>query len=258
MNILQTVQLVDIQARMSLKAEASRFYLSYLWWVLEPLLFVMIFYLVFEVLLKSGRDNFLVFLVCGKIPFLWFSKSVTIASNSIVQNKGLIGLIDMPKAFFPYVAIQETLYKEWVVFLVMFAVVIGAGHMPGWGWLWLIPLMLVQYGLIVLCSLLGAFLVSFIGDFRMLISMGMMFLTFASGIFWDINSISDPVTRELVFNYNPIAFLIDGYREVLMEQSLYSLRHLAVLACIIVIGLVLSHQLLHKTSRTIAAKVVSA
>jgi lipopolysaccharide transport system permease protein len=257
MNLAQFVTLVDIQARLSLKAEASRLYLSYLWWILEPLLFVLVFYLVFEILLNSGRENFLLFLICGKIPFLWFSKSVTIASNSIVQNRGLIGQIDIPKALFPYISIQESLYKQWVVFLVMFGVVIGFGHMPAWNWLWLLPLILVQYALIVLCSLLGAVLVSFVGDFRMLIAMGMMFLMFSSGVFWDVNTISDPALRELIFLYNPIAFLIDGYRQILIEHRLYDLSHLATLAAVIALGLILTHGLLRKTSRVIAAQVVN-
>jgi lipopolysaccharide transport system permease protein len=258
MKIRQAIELVDYQARMALKAEASRLYLSYLWWILEPLLFVLVFYLVFEVLLNIGREHFLLFLISGKIPFLWFSKSVTSASNSIVQNKGLIGQLNMPKALFPYISIQESLYKQWVVFLVMFGVVIGYGHLPEWNWMWLLPLMLVQYALIVVCSLLGAFLVSFIGDFRILINMGMLFLMFASGIFWDVNAIPDPALRELLFLYNPIAFLIDGYRQVLMEHRLYDLTHLAVLAAVIVLILILAHKLLQKTSRVIAAQVVNA
>jgi lipopolysaccharide transport system permease protein len=257
-NFSQFVAFIHIQAHLSLKAEASRLYLSYLWWVLEPLLFVLVFYFVFEVLLKTGRENFLLFLICGKIPFLWFSKSVTSASNSIVQNKGLIGQVDLPKTLFPYISLQESLYKQWVVFLVMFGVVIVYGNMPSWHWLWLIPLMLVQYALIAVCSLLGAFLVSFIGDFRFLIAMGMMFLMFASGIFWDINSIPNPALRELVFLYNPIAFLIDAYRQVLMERRLYDLSHLANLSAVTAMGLVLAHWLLSKTSRKIAAQVINA
>jgi lipopolysaccharide transport system permease protein len=256
--IRQFIELVDIQARMSLKAEASRLYLSYLWWILEPLLFVLVFYLVFELLLNFGRENFLLFLICGKIPFLWFSKSVTLASGSIVHNKGLIGQIDIPKTIFPYISIQQSLYKQWVVFLVMFGVVIAYGHLPEWNWLWLIPLIIVQYGLIVVCSLIGALLVSFVRDVQMIITMAMLFLLFASGIFWDISAIQDSQLREWILVYNPIAFLIDGYREVLIEQSLYSQKHLAVLAGLVLAGVVLSHILLHKTNRTIAAKVLNS
>lgn len=243
---------------MNLKAEASRFILSYLWWAIEPLLFVLVFYFVFDVLLDSGRADFLLFLVCGKIPFMWFQKSVTSASNSIVQNKGLINQIDMPKSLFPYVSVHEALYKQWAVFVVLFCVVMFYGYMPALHWLWLIPVLIVQYFLILACSLLAALCVSFISDFRMLINMVMLFLLFASGIFWDINRIVDTQSRSLLLACNPIAFLVDAYRQVLMYDAVYDIQHLFILGVVTMTGLLVMHVVMHKMSKTIAAKVVNS
>jgi lipopolysaccharide transport system permease protein len=250
--------LVDTLAFMALKAEASKLYLSYLWWVLEPLLFVAVFYVVFETLLNLGRENYLLFLVCGKIPFLWFSKSVTSASNSIVQNKGLIGQVDIPKSIFPYVSVQESLYKQIVVFLVLFGVVMLYGNMPHLAWFWLLPVVLVQYGLILLCSLVGALAVSYMSDFRMMINMGMMFLLFASGIFWDVNNIVDPGQRDLLLIYNPLAFIVDSYRQILMYSNVYDIRHMFTLACVVFVLLFLVHNLMSKLSRNIASRVLTS
>lgn len=257
MNITKFIALVDTQARLSLKAEASRFYLSYLWWVLEPLLFVLVFYVVFGLLLNNRPDNFLLFLMCGKIPFLWFSKSVSAASNSIVQNKGLIGQLDIPKALFPYGAVQEALYKQWLVFGVLLGVVIAYGFLPEVNWLWLLPLIIVQYLLILLCSLVGAVLVSYVADMRMLINMGITFLLFCSGIFWDIRSIESVELQQLMLAVNPLLFLIDGYREVLINRSVYGLEHLFWLCGCLVAGLLLTHWLMSKINRNIAMRVLA-
>lgn len=140
----------------------------------------------------------------------------------------------------------------------MFVVVICYGHRPELNWFWLIPVMIVQYALILVCSLLGALCVSFVGDIRMVINMGMMFLLFTSGIFWDINTLANPVARELITTYNPIAFLIDAYRQVLMNRSLYDLQHLAVLGCVVLIALFIMHGVLHKASKIIASKVMNS
>jgi len=258
MNFLQAIELVHTQSRMSLKADASKFYLGYFWWIIEPLLYVAVFYLVFEVVLQFGRGEFLLFLICGKIPFLWFSKSITQASNSITQNKGLIGQTVVPKTIFPFISIQEVLYKQWLVFAVMLAVTIFYGHPPEWPWLWLIPLIVVQYQLIIACSLVGAFLVSLIPDFRKIISMGMLFLMFASGIFWDINTITNQEIREYILLYNPLAFLIDGYRQVLIEQSMYDLNHLSLLAFLLSTFVFLGHTLLQKFDSYLTIKVISS
>jgi lipopolysaccharide transport system permease protein len=243
---------------MNLKAEASRFVLSYLWWVIEPLLWVAIFYFVFDVLLNSGRADFLLFLVCGKIPFMWFSKSVNAASNSIVLNKSLIHQVDMPKSLFPYVSVHEALYKQWVVFLVLFAVVAFYGFYPELNWLWLIPVVIVQYGLILVCSLLGALCVSFIIDFRVVISMSMMFLMFTSGVFWDINAIQNENLRDLLLACNPIAFLLDAYRQVLIYRSPYDINHLIALGVAVIAALLVMHGILFKTNKIIASKVMNS
>src|SRR5690606_35730464 len=90
LKILDFFILVDTKAKMSLKAETSKLYLSFLWWILEPILFVLVFYFVFSALLGNRQENFLLFLMCAKIPYMWFSKSVTSASGSIVGNSGII------------------------------------------------------------------------------------------------------------------------------------------------------------------------
>lgn len=258
MTVTQFFSLVHTQAKMSLKAEASRLYFSYLWWILEPILYVIVFYFVFEVILNFGRENFLLFLMCGKIPFLWFTKSITAASNSIIQNKGIISQTNIPKILFPYTSLHESLYKQWAVFLVLLSIVIAYGFFPNLNWLWLLPLVFTQYLLILLCSLIGAFLVCFIPDMRIIISMGLTFLLFVSGIFWDINTIQDASLRDLIFIINPLAFLLDGYRAVLIQQTIYDLEHLFLLCLICVTILTLTHCLFFRMNKVIAAKVINS
>ena len=222
----------------------------------RALLFVLIFYLVFSVFLKTGEENYLLFLLCGKVPFLWFSKSVTIASNSIVENRGLIAQMDIPKYFFPYSSVRASLYKQWVVFLILILVVIWYGNYPKFTWLLLLPLILVQYGFVMLCSLIGAVCVSFVSDFRMLISMGMLFLMFISGVFWDIHRITDESIREALIISNPMAFFLDAYRQILLENTTYDITHLFILGVTVFISIVLFHALTNRISRRIAEKVI--
>lgn len=216
MTLKQYFKLVDVQARMALKADASQYFLGYIWWLLEPLLFVAVFYVVFDVFLNSGRADFLVFLMCGKLPFVWFSKSVTQASNGIIANRGLIGKIDAPKSLFSMAIIQQCLYKQSTVFALLIAIVLAFNYQPGLVWVWLVPIVLVNYLLIVGCAFLGSMLVCFQRDFSMLISLGMIFLMFTSGVFWDIRAMQDTHLAEIIFTVNPIAFLLDAYRQVLM------------------------------------------
>lgn len=242
MTLFRFFDLVDLQARATLKAEASRLYLSYIWWVLEPMLFVLVFYIVFETLLQRGGDDFVLFLMCGKIPYLWVNKSIMSSCTSLPANRGLIGKLDVPKVMFPYVAMQEVLYKQWVVYLVLFGTAIGFGNMPGLHWLWLIPIVITTYLLLVPLSLIAALLCALADDFRIFISMGMLFVMFASGIFWDINDIENEQWRELLLTANPMAFLIDCYRNVLMGNGSIDAAHLGLLAGLCILATAIVHR----------------
>lgn len=252
MNTAQLFTITRLQANMDLKAEASRFYLSYLWWLLEPILFVLVFYVVFEVLLQTGGENYLLFLMCGKIPFLWFSKSVNNAANSIVQNKGLIAQVDIPKAIFPNVSVYASAKKEMPVFVLLLLLVTGFGYAPSLDWIKIAPLIVAQYLLILGCAMYAALIVSFVLDFRLLISMGTLFLLFASGVFWDISRIPDPTLRELLLQINPIAFLLDGYRKVLMHGESYDGVHLALIVAFSLLAILMAAISLRVFSKRIA------
>lgn len=216
---------------MKLKSQANALVLSYLWWVLEPILYVGLFYFVFKYVLYRGGEDFLMFLVLGKIPFLWFSKAVTSSAQSIVQNKGLISQRVVPKIMFPLVNCQEAFYKQLVAFIVLIVFVLINDYQDYSLWWQLIPLILLQYLLIIGVGSFFAVFVTFAQDFTMLISMFMMGLMFTSGIFWDVNLIQDPSLKEILMIANPLASIIDGYRQVLMYGNPLNMTYmLSVLA----------------------------
>ncbi|MEZ5503604.1 MAG: ABC transporter permease [Halioglobus sp.] len=226
MSFSQYLRLIDIMARMALRADATRFFLGYIWWVLEPLLWVAVFYVVFVVILGTRKPDFLVFLMTGKLVFVWFSKSVTQASSSIVNGKGLVGKISVPKTLFPMAVIQEGLYRQIAVFALLIAFLLGSGYSITITWWYLVPLLIVNYVMIVSCAFAGACLVCIARDFGQLISLGMIFLMFTSGIFWDIRTLQDPHKAQMVLDLDPMAFIVDAYRQIMMHNTPPDLIHL--------------------------------
>lgn len=246
---------------MLLKADASRFLLGYLWWFLEPLLWVGVFYLVFNVLLDSkGRSGseFLLFLACGKFAFIWFSKTVTQASNSIVANKSLVSKINIPKSMFPMAVVQESLYRQASVYVCLFVMLAAFGTPITLAWLWLLPVLIANYLLIVACSFVGAYLVCLLRDISQVIPLGMMFLLFTSGIFWDIRGIGSPEKVELILAFNPLAFLLDAHRQVLLYQNMPDMVHLSYISLGSILLILLMLGLLRKNSQFLALKVLTS
>jgi len=257
MSFVQYLRLADTMARMSLRAEASRYFLGYVWWILEPMLWVAVFYVVFKVLLQTGRADFLVFLMCGKLAFIWFSKSVNQAANSIVMNRGLVGRINVTKTLFPLAVVQEGLYRQAAVFLLLFCVLFAWGYVPSPAWFYVVPVIVVNYLMIVACAYIGACLVCLVRDFSMIISLGMTFLLFTSGIFWDVRHLPDPALTELVLAVNPLAFILDAYRQVLMFHTAPDWLHLVWVGCGAAVLLVLMVVVMRRNSQYLALKALS-
>jgi lipopolysaccharide transport system permease protein len=259
MTASQYLHLMNVHALMRLRADASKYSLGFLWWLLEPLLWVAVFYVVFNLILESGRKSgdFIVFLACGKFAFLWFSKAVIQASNSIVTSQGLVGKINVPKTLFPMAAIHESVYRQSTVYLLLVAILLASGYMPGLVWLWLAPVILVTWLMIVGCGLVGAYLVCVWRDFQKIIPLAMTFLLFTSGIFWDVRALGSEEKTQLLLTVNPLAFILDAHRQVLMVGAAPDPGHLLAVGVGFGAVALLTAMAMKRHTRYLALKVLT-
>ena len=182
--ILQAVQYITLMntlARFRLRAEARVFGLGYFWWILEPLMYVGVFYLVFVVLLGIATLNFCFSWQKAHVYLVF--RTVNQASLSLVNSREVMAQTNLPKHLFPMAVIHEGLYRQTGVFAFLLTFLWMADFEPGSSWLWLIPVIVTQYLLVVGCGLFAAVLVCVKRDFQMLIQLGMVFLLFMSGVF---------------------------------------------------------------------------
>jgi len=234
--VIRFWQLVIVKVRFNLRSEAAQSYLSYAWWILEPLLQISVYYIVFNTFLHRGTENFISFLLCGVVPWLWFSRSINNSTRSIMAGKGLISQTYIPKPFFPLVIVGQDSVKQVVVFVLFIGTLISTGYDPTIKWLWLIPIIITQLTLIIALSLFVAFIVPFARDIQYLISAGLMMAMFGSGIFYSYKEVLLPAHRE-IFLLNPMANLIVNYRRVLLEDSVPmggSLAVIAIISCLFI------------------------
>ena len=240
---------------LNLKSEASKTYLSYVWWMLEPAMMVAVFYVVFAVFLARGTPDFVVFLVCGKIPFLWFAKSITNSSHSILSGRGLINQAAIPMPFFPLLIVFQDAFKQAVVFTMMFIFLVLIGLEVSWVWLTVFFVMLTQLLLICSMSLIVAAITPFLPDFKYLVSTAMMALMFGSGIFYSYKDVISPEHQQL-FLMNPVASLIKNYRQILMENMQPDWTALAIISAVSAVFIVLMI-LYYRKMGTAYARLVS-
>ena len=113
-------------------------------------------------------------------------------------------------------AVQESVYRQIAVYLLLLCSLVIFGYPVTATWIWLIPVICVYYLIIVAAAPVGAYLVCMVRDFSKAIPLGMTFLLFTSGIFWDVRDIANEEKMNLFLMLNPIAFIIDAHRQLLM------------------------------------------
>ncbi len=88
-----------------LKARYRGSILGFLWSFLNPLLLTSVYTLVFSVYLRFGMEDYVVHLMSGLLPWLWFSSSLLESSGSILAGGNLIKKILFPAEVLPLVVV---------------------------------------------------------------------------------------------------------------------------------------------------------
>lgn len=217
---METQQLLSIvweKSKLNLKSEAAVNYLSYTWWLIEPLIHMLCYYLVFELLLNRGGPGFVYFLLTGLVPWLWFAKTINQGSNSLIGGRNLMGQIFIPKLFFPLVFVTQCSVKQIIVFSILLVFLQLSGLTISIHWLSSLVVMAVQLLFMIPLVCLLAVAVAFVRDLSFVVPTLMQFLFFCSGIFFSIDNITSSY-RDLFFA-NPMAGLIHQYREILLNNA---------------------------------------
>ncbi|MDX1605003.1 MAG: ABC transporter permease [Candidatus Competibacterales bacterium] len=247
MTVQRQFELVWYKVVADLRAEAARTYMGFLWWILDPIIFMFIFYLLFAVLLQRGGENFVQFLLIGLVAWRWFQATVMHGANALPAGRGLIRQVYLPKRLLPLIDILTDLIKFAVVLALLLTFLWSSGFGPSAAWLALPLLLLVQLSLITGVTLLVAALVPFLPDLKQLVGHMLHMMFFLSGIFYDVGRIPE-VYRDYFF-LNPMAAMIDAYRTVLLQGAWPEAKTLALILVVSVTLNVLALTLLHRYDR---------
>ena len=123
--------------------------LGNVWHLLNPILLISVYYLVFGVILQGTVDRgvgdaFIVFLAIGVLSYQWGQRSITAAARSITGNEGLIRSLQFPRALLPVGTIlKETLsHLPGVALMMIVALVYREGVTSNWALI--VPIFVLQ------------------------------------------------------------------------------------------------------------------
>jgi len=221
----------------NIRAESSKYYLSFLWWILQPIMLMAMYYLVFAVILERRTPDFVAFLLVGISTFMWTTQTITHCMSSIQQGKGLMNQIDMPKLVFPSVYIVMDIIKFAIVLLILMIYLNLYGIHIGISYLALPLILLPHLFLTMFLGYLAAAIIPFLPDLTFVIQLVMRVLRYISGVMFPLSFVPENIRP--YFYLNPLAVLIEQYRNVLIHGQWPSWMDLGLVGLFTFIGLVL-------------------
>lgn len=238
------LNIILYKAIADLKSEASRGYLGFLSWFIEPILYMAVFYVAFGLLFKRGTEDFIPFLLVGLVCWRWFHTTLMNAASSIINNRGLIQQVYLPKYILATVSVAINTFKFLIVFLILLLFLFGYGYDITFHYLYLIPVFFTQLILIISLSYLFASIVPFFPDLKMLLDNGLRAVFFLTGIFFATDTIPEQYLS--YFYINPMATIIESYREILLYNEIPSFKRLGIIFTVSMITLLVGLYLLRR------------
>ncbi|HQV71619.1 MAG: ABC transporter permease [Xanthomonadales bacterium] len=237
------IELIRFSTYAELRAERERSYLGLIWWVAEPAMMMGAFWLVFDLILKTGGPDYVPFLLVGLTLWQWMKSCITHGGYSIWGNLGLIRQVRIPVLVFPLVQIFADTIKFLYIFALLLVILWLAGFPPNITYLALPVVFVVT----LLFSAGGGFLMSavipLIPDLRFVIEQILTMVMFLSGVVFALDAVPPPL-RDW-FALNPVVTLLDATRGILMHGqwpdwiALLKVTLVSLVVLVIGIGVVL-------------------
>ena len=207
-----------------LKSKHRNTWLGYFWWLLDPLLNMVVYYFLMVIVLGRGGVNYPVFLAIGVVVFKWFRSSVMGTAKSISIKSGIITQVYIPKAVFP---IGENISQivNFTFGLVIVAVFLAVFRIPpSVHIVWLPYIMFVQLMFHMALGLFLGYVCVFIKDIEHIIGHLMRILRYAAPVIWEQGRLPEGYTW--VVDGNPLSWILMSYRDILMYDQLPNFNQL--------------------------------
>ena len=257
MNIFKDIyeyrELLKNNVKKEIRGKYKGSFLGVLWSFVNPLLQVVVYAIVFPYIMKVKTENYLVFLICGIIPWTWFITSITQSTSCITNNSGLIKKVFFPRSILPISVVASGMINFLISCIIILLFVIFGGLGLSWHLIFLPVIVLIQFVVCLSLSFLLSAINVYVKDTEYLIAFILNMLFYATPILYSIDIFSGWMIW--IFRLNPMAHLINAYRDIFYVHHIPNFTNLSILFGVSLILLVICYKIFSKLEKRFAEEL---
>ena len=189
--------------------------LGFLWTFINPLFQLLIYTFVFSIVLRSGIEDYYMFLFVALIPWIFFSTSLAGGATCITSQKNMVQKIYFPREVLPISFVISQFVNMLLSFIVIFAVMLIMRYtFNPLALLCLIPVMLTEFILALGFTFILSAVTVYFQDMQFIMGILTMAWQFLSPVMYSVDRV--PERFQTLYMYiNPMAPIIIAYRDIL-------------------------------------------
>lgn len=218
--IFESRRLICTLAKNDFRTRFAGSYLGIVWAFIQPLVTVVVYWFVFQVGLRAGRMSnypFVVFLISGLVPWFFFSDAWNGGTNALLEYNYLVKKVVFKISILPVVKVLSNMFVH--AFFILFVIALCAcyGYTPSIYMIQIIYYVFCTFMLVLGLSYLTSAIVGFFRDLTQIINIVLQVGMWLTPIMWDA-SLALPPTLHFIFKLNPMYYIVNGYRNALLEK----------------------------------------
>lgn len=204
-----------VSAKSQLKADVAGSYLNWIWWILDPLCFMLIYSFIFGYVFDTREQYFSVYIFIGLTMWNFFNKTVQGSVMIVKKNKSIVSKVYFPKYILILTKVWSNGFKMAISFGIVILMMIVNQIPITWNVLYFFPILLVLILLTFGCSCFMLHFGVYVQDLSNVVNIVMKMVFYMTGIFYNLEA-RIPEYGALLNRYIPTAYLLTSMRQCLI------------------------------------------
>ena len=237
-------------AKSELKSEVANSYLNWIWWVLEPFCFMLIYAFIFGVVFNASEQYFPVFIFLGITAWDFFNRCLTQSVKLLKNNKSIVTKVYIPKFILLISKMFFNGYKMLFSFAIIVIMVIYFRIPITLNVLYVIPIFIVLFVVTFACMTHLMHYGVFIQDLANVTNIVLRMVFYLTGIFYNIEKRLPAKYTGILMKGNPMALVLSGIRKCVLYGQAPDVKWLFIWFIIVIIVAALGIRKIYKNENS--------